>query len=279
MKRSPRSARTPSNLSVSVNRRLNTYVLAAGVAGVTMLALAPPAEAEIVYTPANVIIGRNGSFSLDLNHDGIIDFILVERAVATTQFFHTSQRMNVEAANGNGVNCIVSSFCISTYIYAAAWEPGTEIGVSPLYGWIHYSAPMALEQLRKGSIFYYWPWANTSDHYLGLKFKIDGEVHYGWARLSVEFHAGIPKNRSWEAHLTGYAYETVAGKSIIAGKTKGAENHKDDESQAPGASFSPGPPELKQFAALGTLALGADGIALWRREESKALTNSERGMP
>jgi len=271
MNSSPRLRRTQSALSVSLQKRLNTYAIAAGAAGVSLLILGQWSEAEIVYTPANEVIGRNGSYSLDLNHDGIIDFVLVEHAVASTEFFHTSQRLNVKAANGNGVNCIVSSFCISTYIYAAAWEPGKEIGVSPLYGWIHYSAPMALEQLRKGSMFYYWPWANISDHYLGLKFKINGETHYGWARLTVKFHAGPPKDRAWEAHLTGYAYETIADKSIIAGKTKG--NDHDDE-EASGASFSPEPPELKQFAPLGTLALGARGLALWRRSEAETAAMS-----
>ena len=35
------------------------YALAAGAAGVQLLALAPPAEAEIVYTGAHQAIGRN----------------------------------------------------------------------------------------------------------------------------------------------------------------------------------------------------------------------------
>jgi hypothetical protein len=275
MKRVKRSRGVPTNLSTSLQHRLGTYVLAAGAAGVSVLALTTPSEAEIVYTSANEIIGRNGSYKLDLNHDGIIDFILVEHAASTG--VGTFQRLSVEAANGNGVNCIVSSFCISTYIYAAAWEPGTEIGVSPLYGWIHSSAPMAQEQLlrRGGSVFYYWPWANISDRYLGLKFKINGQTHYGWARLTVKFHGGLPKNRTWEAHLTGYAYETIAGKSIIAGKTQGASNDNRDDENTSGASFRPGLPELKHFAALGTLALGASGIPLWRREECEGVGRNE----
>ena len=49
-----------------------------------------------------------------------------------------------------------------------------------------------------------FPWA---------KFLIKGKFHYGWARLSTQ---GMTDT------LTGYAYETIANKPIITGKTKGS---------------------------------------------------------
>jgi hypothetical protein len=49
MKRSPRPRKT-ADLSDSVHRQLNLYALAAGAAGVGMLALSQPTEAEIIYT-------------------------------------------------------------------------------------------------------------------------------------------------------------------------------------------------------------------------------------
>ena len=51
--------------------------------------------------------------------------------------------------------------------------------------------------------------------YLGLKFRIHGKSHFGWARLNVECKA--PKLFGL---LTGYAYETIPNKPIITGKTK-----------------------------------------------------------
>jgi hypothetical protein len=39
-----------------------------------MLALAQPAEAKIVYTPAHKQIAPNNTVPVDLNHDGKIDF-------------------------------------------------------------------------------------------------------------------------------------------------------------------------------------------------------------
>jgi hypothetical protein len=57
------------------------------------------------------------------------------------------------------------------------------------------------------------------DRYLGLKFVIKGTTRYGWARLTVsmEFY-------KVSATLKGYAYETIPGKAIIAGATKGPDD-------------------------------------------------------
>src|SRR5208337_3467742 len=78
-----RPARVPSKLSESVHHQLNAYALAAGAAGVSLLALADPAQAKIVYTPGDVTFGGTpplyeagrGSYYLDLNHDGFPDFV------------------------------------------------------------------------------------------------------------------------------------------------------------------------------------------------------------
>jgi len=90
------------------------------------------------------------------------------------------------------------------------------------------------------------PWFNYGNgvkhRYLGLKFKIKGRFHFGWARLTVE----IPQFYHFTATLTGYAYETIPNKPIIAGKTKGP----DVTTVAP--------------ASLGHLAAGASAIPAWR---------------
>jgi len=51
------------------------YALAAGAAGVGMVAMARPSEAKITNTPANQQIPLCDFFDLDLNHDGITDFV------------------------------------------------------------------------------------------------------------------------------------------------------------------------------------------------------------
>ncbi len=55
------------------------------------------------------------------------------------------------------------------------------------------------------------------ESYIGLKFEIDGQVHYGW--LGVELAPGnLPWNsRPSSSRITGFAYETQPGIPIIAG--------------------------------------------------------------
>jgi hypothetical protein len=66
-------------------------------------------------------------------------------------------------------------------------------------------------------------------------------THYGWTRLSVQ--AG---NVYINATLTGYSYETIAGKSIKAGQTKEAANDPTNEDFGPGASLPNPIPDTSQ---------------------------------
>jgi hypothetical protein len=52
--------RKTAKLRQSVHHDLTAYALAAGAAGVSLLSLAQPSEAEVVYTPANQTIGPPG---------------------------------------------------------------------------------------------------------------------------------------------------------------------------------------------------------------------------
>jgi nicotinic acid phosphoribosyltransferase len=59
---SPSSARSISNHQLQ--HRLNLYALAAGAAGVSMIALATPSEAEVIYTPAHATLGCKGTYGI-----------------------------------------------------------------------------------------------------------------------------------------------------------------------------------------------------------------------
>jgi hypothetical protein len=276
MPRPRRSLRTPSTLPAPLHQRLSAYALAAGAAGVSLVALAQPSEAEVVYTPVDETIARRGgSYKLDLNHDGIIDFVLVEHATKNS-LGGTFQSFGVAAAPNNRVKCLYP-FCLSTDIYAAALQPGNEISSRQQpHGWLPVFAQMAAERRNVSGASYFDTWVNAHGLYLGLRFQINGETHFGWAQLSVKFHGGLPKDRTWEAHLTGYAYETTANKAIAAGQTTDAP---DDDAASPNPAHSgtiipaAGKHAPAKFASLGALALGTEGLALWRREESESGSN------
>ena len=59
-----------------IDKMIAAYATAASAVGVALLATAPTAEAEVIYTKAHVTIGRGvtSHYHLDLNHDHIGDF-------------------------------------------------------------------------------------------------------------------------------------------------------------------------------------------------------------
>jgi hypothetical protein len=115
------------------------------------------------------------------------------------------------------------------------------------------------------SNFWRGPWFNggkgVKNRYLGMKFKIKGRFHFGWARITI-----TTTSHDFTATLTGYAYETIPGKAIIAGHTKGPDDNVERQDTALTV------PTATQ-ATLGMLALGVDGVALWRRQESEGVVS------
>jgi len=245
---SRRPAKKPSCLSLPLTHRLNTYALGACAAGVSLLALKLPSEAEVIYTPANVVIGRDGSYGIDLNNDGIVDYRIVEFG----GMIGNPQSLEVDPLNGNEVACMSSPGCLD-FNSAAALPAGVQIGYNPFWerGFLF---GLAVAGSFDGEIYYRGFWPKTKDHYLPLRFQINGETHYGWARLTVKFVGVPPKDGTWQATLSGYAYETIPNKSIISGQTSGT----DDDRQSSGASVGAKANEKKQPVSLGTLALGKE---------------------
>jgi len=189
--------------SADLEKRIAAYA-AVGVAGACLLSASPDAEAKVVYTPANVVIDRGMKFDLDVNHDGVVDFVFSNAGTTFgfVQLFGVSPQDHLNAVVNEGI-CIRSNFFPRNA--PAALPSGQEIG-KPLK-----FAPYG-QCMR--SFFYYdtqGHWQHVTNKYLGLAMRIDGQIHYGWARLST---SGV---LNFQAVLTGYAYETEPGKSIIAG--------------------------------------------------------------
>ena len=221
-----RTSRKPSNLSESLQRRLNAYALAASTAGVGMLALAQSAEGKIIYTPANKILPACSGYprlclKLDLNHDQIIDFTFtsVSRYIGSIRSY---ANVGIKGAfkRKNAVRGTVSYPRHSSTFkrtVAVALNSGVKVGRS---GGMFYGAA-ALYGFNFAAESSWGQWYGFSDSngysaYLGLKFYFKGKAHYGWARLFVEW-SGPPLT------LTGYAYETIPNKPIITGKTNGSD--------------------------------------------------------
>ncbi|HXM21085.1 MAG TPA: hypothetical protein VN948_07470 [Terriglobales bacterium] len=253
----PSRPRTTADLPDSVHQQLSMYAVAATAAGVGLLALAPPAEAKIIYTSTHHVIPQNHHYNLDLNHDGVADFNLSNHYYCGTDFCVIWLYALPAAGNAvEGVNgpLVPQQSCDpNDSMIASALSRGSRIGPkAPFCGGM---------MANVGWLATYGKWWNVNNRYLGLKFQVKGKTHYGWARLSVK-GGGVKIT----ATLTGYAYETIPGKAIIAGKTHcPAEDPTNDF--APGASLPNPFPDKPQPASLGALAMGAPGLSIWRREE------------
>jgi hypothetical protein len=245
--------RFPATLSDPTFHRLNMYAVAASAAGVGILALAPASQAKIVYTPTHQVIGPGGSYQLDLNHDGITDFTILESETSAAGKHSNCLCVAPTPGRANGVWGFLSVYGVE---YALALKPGTTIAAN---GQFRRQGHKGIGMIRtiNSRTQPGGDWINVTDRYLGLQFHIKGKYHYGWARLSAKV-TGSYKNR---AVLTGYAYETIPNKSIVAGQTKGP----DDTSIAPTASLGV---RAREPATLSMLALGAPALSIWRREES-----------
>jgi hypothetical protein len=251
-----KQCRPTAAINSKLNKNLTAYVAAAGAAGVALLASTPSAEAKVIYTQTYTRLAA-GNLTLDINHDGVYDFLIRDEGGC--------------ASERNGSNCggvlelNPSSYTKGHFMgapgFASALRAGAKIGPTAQFG--------AGEII--GSDFYRFfsgtitpptwdgPFANggkgVRDRYIGLKFNIGSQAHYGWMRISVQIPN--PLKPGFNAFITGYAYETEANKGIIAGATTGSE----EKSALTPAPLAPQP------AGLGILARGADGLAIWRREE------------
>ena len=225
MSGAPQSRKT-FKISDSLNRKLITYAQVASAAGVSVLALAGASEAKVVYTETYQVTHEGFPLYIDLNHDGIKDFLL------RTTFYQGSSGLEVglNASGYRNANNVVAGrrFSRSSYFLSAASALPAGAPIGPK-GNFSVRFPFMAEELFDGvgsQASDLGPWANkgkgVKDRYLGLKFVVDGEVHYGWARLNIT----LGHHRQFgdvTGTLTGYAYETVADKPIIAGRITGPD--------------------------------------------------------
>lgn len=215
----------------ALNQRLAKRLLAyATVASAGAAAFASHAQAEVVYTPTHNNI--NQDYTIDLNHDGIGDFHIHSYYLSGIGDFdvHPMIPINKVAAVENG--------CLRAPA-AAPLRKGVVIG--PGLTFDGNATCMAVMD----SWYSFGPWIAKKDRYLGFEFYIQGQKHYGWARLSMQGFFCF----ECIGRIFGYAYETIPNKPIIAG----------DEGHTTKAAVEP--------VTLGALALGAPALNLWRRKD------------
>ena len=222
----PPTKEQPEILNNQLNKRLLSYVTAAGAAGVGVLAMTQPANAKVVYTPTNRSIVEDSR--LDLNNDNIPDFAFH----GPFAFCGTCTYLDVIALKFNKM-------------MSNAQPLASGISVGPDGKFRGIKEEMTDFCTCSGHSAFGGPWLGIQNEYMGFEFNIKGAAHFGWARFSVTDEGAIT--------LTGYAYETVSLKPIVTGDTGGDNDDEGSVDQPGPAAASPHP------SGLGRLALGAQG--------------------
>ncbi len=204
-----------ANLQGSFFERFGGAALKAAVAGVGIVALTPLANAKIVYTPTDVWLSNvNPSFFIDINRDGVQDFYLYNQvAYASDTLIAIDHFDGLKGA-------AVQAYTTARGAFAYARRAGAKIG--PGKNWFSGGDLLYRNGGPDGTRTRGQWWHNdkgVKNHYVALRFSVKGKNHYGWARLSTKRGYRF----SIDVHLTGYAYETVPNKPIIAGHIKGSD--------------------------------------------------------
>jgi hypothetical protein len=259
--RNVRRSRATVELGRDLEHRLRSYAAAAkgitkswdkvalaasavGVTGFGVLA-SLPLEAEVVYTPANIHIFRSRTgislASVDINNDGQADFQFMATFAASDSSGYFTLYSALRVYGDKPSNQAVST----SRDLKAALPLGAQIGSAQKFGAHPY---MASCDVFRGRVSSEGNWVNVTNRYLGVKFQISGEIHYGWIRMTEHCNNGT---------ITGYAYETVPDQPLDAGVLPFANDGK----LSPKAPL----PSSPKQATLGALATGAAGL-IWRGE-------------
>lgn len=185
-----------------------------------LLAITKSADAKIVYTPAHIKIPTSNTQTvpLDLNHDGKIDFSFANNSYIFKAYAFYKFWLQISPAGS--ANEVWGQGGSVSLRFPSALPAGRKIGADKSYFQGGKVTEMAYYVVDGGAVRTEGQFLYTHSRYLGLQFVIDGQIHYGWARLNVP---SISRQSGISAVVTGYAYETVPGKPIITGKTKGPD--------------------------------------------------------
>jgi hypothetical protein len=247
-----RTETTTSRSTVCLARHLEKHLVAYAAAASAGLLSAQSAQAEVIFTPSNTpmaIAQLNQGPTLtplDLTGAGAPQFGFAMSSTKNFTYSGTTAGfkffLKVVPAQGDAV---VQGAQAPT---ASAVPAGVKIGPQQKFG--NGDLYLAINSFNNGQSRNSGTWRNVEFAYVGLKFLINGQVHYGWARVKFPFPGGsdYPQGDYYPS-IYGYAYESAPNTPIVAGQTSGT---------APQAANTTAP------ANLGMLAAGAPAVKSWR---------------
>lgn len=196
-------------MNKNLQRKLSAY--AATTAGA--VALGGTADAQIVHVDINpdVVVHDTVYYDLDLNGDGINELHFNVEGYGTS---YGPVRLVEVSVTGNNNNAVLGSLLYGYYPAPFAKNSGDSISSTGTI-WNNGSVNGGLQYLGVVTPYgNYGNWIGATDKYLGVRFQIGSNTHYGWVRLSVT--AGGDS-----IIIKEYAYQMLPGVGLTAGQLVG----------------------------------------------------------
>lgn len=188
-------------------KKLAAYSAMAGA----FVAVASNADAQVTYvdiTDEEVEIGE--IYLMDLDGDGEDDFLFQATSSGSAWTFARvfGSVTSSAYAFGNSTNRVVG-YAGAILPYGSALETDDPIDGDQDFASTYNVAFLA--SIYSGNT--YGPFADVDDKFLGVRFDIGGDVHYGWIRMDATVD---PVSMT----IKDYAYNATAEAGILAGQTE-----------------------------------------------------------
>jgi len=199
-----------SKLPPRIDRQLHGYAVAASAAGVALLACSLPADARVICRKSSESLLGTQTIPFNPANGQFPPFNLAQtffRGSTTSGYAYGNRAFfipNTQAAN----DLLASDGLPAALAKDAVIGSKGRFGKGNSYGLL-----FAYGKLFGGTVNHHQGnFPLTKVGYLGFKFSISGEAHYGWARMRVDV-----KKPQTTTNLLGFGYETIAGKAVHAG--------------------------------------------------------------
>ena len=262
-RRGESSARVRVPLAGHLLSRLNSYGLAASAAGVALLACSNSAEAAPVCGSLSVTLRNTDTYAFNPAFQKQAPFNVAHTYNELSSHTQSLQARGFFIANTPGAKVMASANGLPTELASgASIGPGGNFGKGKqyglLFGYYYRSRFKGNFQPNQGG-------------YVGFQFTQSGQPHYGWLRVKLAKQNGA-RFSAPALLLSEFGYESSPNTSITAG-TCGSSAEL--EERAPSANRNTNVEANQQTvpnaravsAPLGALALGFEGIALWRTKK------------
>ncbi|MCU0433197.1 MAG: T9SS type A sorting domain-containing protein [Bacteroidia bacterium] len=192
----------------TLTKKLKAYSITAG-----SLTAAAAAHGQIVYTDIlpDINITTPSNYNLDMDNDGLPEMQMLLYSYADS---NSSVNAFYQLVFNN--TATLGALYQSMVPFPYALNSGDSISPSSTdwrdtsfaSGYQYLATVASLNSVT--SAYGYWPGA--TDKYLGVRFSINNQLHYGWVRLSIDSAASL-------ITIKDYAYRSASGIGLTAGQT------------------------------------------------------------